>query len=143
MIVLVLCCLVTWVIYLDSHSIGMKHKNLWVLGTFLLLPLAVPLYLIRRAQFLHQHQLTPRQKLEARAREASRKRREKAEREKAEREKQQWEQEQRQKAQADPEKTAREKAERYREKHEMRLRLDEQLSSQQQRHARKWGIHRE
>lgn len=138
MIVLVLCCLVTWVIYLDSHSIGMKHKNLWVLGTFLLLPLAVPLYLIRRAQFLHQHQLTPRQKLEARAREASRKRREKAEREK-----QQWEQEQRQKAQADPEKKAREKAERYREKHEMRLRLDEQLSSQQQRHARKWGIHRE
>lgn len=138
MIVLVLCCLVTWVIYLDSHSIGMKHKNLWVLGTFLLLPLAVPLYLIRRAQFLHQYQLTPRQKLEARAREASRKRREKAEREK-----QQWEQEQRQKAQADPEKTAREKAERYREKHEMRLRLDEQLSSQQQRHARKWGIHRE
>lgn len=81
-IALVVCCLVTWVVFLDSHSIGMKHKNLWVLGTFLLMPLVVPLYLIRRAQFLYQHQLTPRQQAEARAREISRKRREKAEREK-------------------------------------------------------------
>lgn len=81
MIVLVVCCLVTWVVFLDSHSIGMKHKNLWVLGTFLLMPVAVPLYLIRRAQFLYDHKLTPRQKREAQERAASRKRREKAERE--------------------------------------------------------------
>ncbi|WP_154487800.1 MULTISPECIES: hypothetical protein [Acidaminococcus] len=138
MIVLVVCCLVTWVVFLDSHSIGMKHKNLWVLGTFLLMPVAVPLYLIRRAQFLYDHKLTPRQKREAQERAASRKRREKAEREK-----QQWEQQQRQLAQADPEEVAREKAARYREKHEMRLRLDEQLSNQQKRHARQWGIHRQ
>lgn len=136
MVFLVICCLVTWVIFLDSHSIGMKHKNLWVVGTFLLMPLVVPLYLIRRAQFLHDHKLTPRQKLEAKAREESRKRRQKAEKAKLE-----WEIAQRQKAKEDPAGAAAARAEKYREQHEMRLALDNELNAQQQRHKKQWGIH--
>lgn len=136
MIALVVCCLVTWVIFLDSHSIGMKHKNLWVVGTFLLMPLVVPVYLIRRAQFLHQHQLTPRQRAEARAREVSRKRREKAEREK-----QHWEEKKRKQAIENPAETARKKSLQEKEQNEMRLRLAEQLNNQQKRRAKLWGIH--
>lgn len=136
MIALVVCCLVTWVIFLDSHSIGMKHKNLWVVGTFLLMPLVVPVYLIRRAQFLHQHQLTPRQQAEARAREISRKRREKAEREK-----QHWEEKKRKQAIENPAETARKKSLQEKEQNEMRLRLAEQLDNQQKRRAKLWGIH--
>ena len=134
-IALVVCCLVTWVVFLDSHSIGMKHKNLWVLGTFLLMPLVVPLYLIRRAQFLYQHRLTPRQQAEARAREISRKRREKAEREK-----QHWEEKKRKQALEDPAEAARKKSLREKEQKEMRMHLDEQLNNQRKRHAKLWGI---
>ena len=136
MVFLVVCCLVTWVIFLDSHSIGMRHKNVWVIGTFLLMPLVVPLYLIRRAQFLNEHNLTPRQKLEARAREESRKRRQKAEKAKLE-----WEIAQRRKTEEDPAGTAAVRAEKYREQHEMRQALDRELSEQQKRHRQRWGIH--
>lgn len=136
MVFLVVNCLVTWVVFLDSHSIGMRHKNLWVLGTFLLMPLVVPLYLIRRAQFLNAHILTPRQKLEAQAREASRKRRQKAEKAKME-----WEASQRRRRKEDPAGTAAAQAKKYREQHEMRLALDDELSRQQKRHEKQWGIH--
>ena len=127
MVFLVVCCLVTWVIFLDSHSIGMKHKNLWVVGTFLLMPLVVPLYLIRRAQFLYERKLT---------REESRKRRQKAEKARME-----WEIAQRKKAKDDPAGAAAARAKNYREKHEMRLALDHALIEQQQRHKKQWGIH--
>ncbi|MGM9518982.1 hypothetical protein [Acidaminococcus timonensis] len=136
MVFLVVCCLVTWVIFLDSHSIGMKHKNLWVLGTFLLMPLVVPLYLIRRAQFIHAYKLTPRQKLEAKAREESRKRRQKAEKAKLE-----WEMAQRRKVKDNPAAAADARAREFREQHEMRLALDNELSEQQKRHEKQWGIH--
>ena len=136
MVFLVVCCLVTWVIFLDSHSIGMKHKNLWVVGTFLLMPLVVPLYLIRRAQFLYERKLTPRQEREAKAREESRKRRQKAEKARME-----WELAQRKKAKDDPAGAAAARAKNYREKHEMRLALDHALIEQQQRHKKQWGIH--
>lgn len=137
MVFLVVDCLITWVIFLDSHSIGMRHKNLWVLGTFLLWPLVVPLYLIRRAQFLYAHKLTPRQELEAKAREESRKRREKAEKARQQRAAEQW-----RKKQENPAAVAAAQAENYKEKHEMRMQLDEQLSRQQERHAKQWGVHR-
>lgn len=136
MVFLVVCCLVTWVIFLDSRSIGMRHKNLWVVGTFLLMPLVVPLYLIRRAQFLYDHKLTPRQELEAKARKEYRKRRQEAEKAKLE-----WEIAQRKKAMDDPAGVAAARAEKYREQYEMRLALDNELHEQQKRHKKQWGIH--
>lgn len=137
MVFLVVNCLITWVIFLDSHSIGMKHKNLWVVGTFLLMPLVMPLYLIRRAQFLNEHKLTPRQEMEAKAREASRKRREKAQKARQQKAAELWREKQ-----EDPAAVAAAQAESYKEKHEMRMQLDEQLSRQQERHAKQWGVHR-
>lgn len=136
MVFLVVCCLVTWVIFLDSRSIGMRHKNLWVVGTFLLMPLVVPLYLIRRAQFLYDHKLTPRQELEAKARKEYRKRRQEAEKAKLK-----WEIAQRKKAMDDPAGAAAARAEKYREQYEMRLALDNELLEQQKRHKKQWGIH--
>lgn len=136
MVFLVVNCLITWVIFLDSHSVGMRHKNLWVLGTFLLWPLVVPLYLIRRAQFIHGHKLTLRQKLEAKAREESRKRRQRAAKAKLE-----WEIAQRRKAKDDPAGAADARARNYREQHDMRLALDNELNEQQKRHEKQWGIH--
>jgi hypothetical protein len=134
-IILLITVLLTWFVYVDSHRLPMKHRNFWIIGTFLMAPLVFLVYLIRRAQVKHHQALSKRQQREAAARERSRQRKQRADQARA-----LWKERHRQQLEAHPELEAQRKAETYKEQHEMRLRLDEQLSTQQARHAKQMGL---
>lgn len=124
---LVLGCLLTAVVFFDGKRVGMRHMNLWIVGTFLLWPLLFPVYVIRRSQVRHQGKMTARQEREAQMRTDSRKRRDAAEEAKRK-----WEQRKLRAKMVDPLGVAAEEKKKYNEQHEMRLILDEQIKQQQQ-----------
>ena len=59
-IILLITVLLTWFVYVDSHRLPMKHRNFWIIGTFLMAPLVFLVYLIRRAQVKHHQALSKR-----------------------------------------------------------------------------------
>ena len=124
-------CLCTWFVYRDSRKTAINYRNLWIVGAFLLPIVFFPVYLIRRAQLQQQTKLSNRQLREMAKRKASEKRMQKAQKEKEQWEQQMWRQQ-------------RENAEKQRlidsEQQKMRAELEKQLSTQQQRHADRWGI---
>lgn len=127
-------CLCTYFVYRDAKKLNMSYRNLWVISTFLLPIVFFPLYLIRSAQVRHQSKLSKRQLREITKRKMSDQRKEKARREK-----EQWERDNH----LHEKENAVKKQVIYSEQHEMRLDFEEKLSTQQQRHAKRWRIHKE
>lgn len=131
---LLIGCLCTYFVYRDTKKLNMRYRNLWVISTFMLPIVFFPLYLIRSAQVQHQEKLSKRQLREVAKRKASDQRKEKARKEK-----EQWE---RENSRHEKENAAKKQVINN-EQHEMRLEFEEKLNTQQQRHAKRWGIHKE